>query len=166
MVNSPPRSVWSALNFKPDSSSAHAWISLIAVTAQSLEGITTTHMYPLRLSTRSKRYLLPLGISGTIGPRKSLCTSTRHRLSRSCAFIWNEVRRCFPAWHASHKCSTSLAYSGSPLATSSQSSFQRVVMLTCPKCSCQHHTTSSSHPRTMKLEKVQVVRLTLYPHQQ
>jgi hypothetical protein len=37
---------------------------LMAVDAQSLEGIMATHVYQLRSPTSSRKYLLPLGITG------------------------------------------------------------------------------------------------------
>jgi hypothetical protein len=90
------------LQFEAGLASARAWMSLMAATARSLEGITTTHMYLLRSSTSSRKYLLPLGVAGEIGPHKSPCTSSRRRSARYSTFARNEVRHCFPAWHASH----------------------------------------------------------------
>jgi hypothetical protein len=95
-VNSPSRLVRSTLNFRSDSPSARAWISLIAAIARSLEGITATHMYLLRSSTSSKNFSLPLDIASAIGPHKSLCTRSKHRLALYSTFVENKVRHCFP----------------------------------------------------------------------
>jgi hypothetical protein len=75
-VNSPLRSVRSALNFAPDLPSACAYISLMAAATQSFEGIAATHMYLVKSSTMSRKYLLPRGVAGVIGPHRSACTSS------------------------------------------------------------------------------------------
>jgi hypothetical protein len=108
-----------------------------------------THMYLLRSSTSSKNYLLPLGVAGAIGSHNSPCTSSRHRLARYSVFVKNAVRCCFPTGHASHNCST-CPISNRPRTSSSRASFRRAAMLTCPKCLCQRHTTSSPQPRTAR----------------
>jgi hypothetical protein len=122
MVNSPPRLLRSALNFRLYSPSARTSISLVAATARSLEGTAATHMYWLRSSTSSKKYSLPLGVTGAIGPHKSPCTSSRHHLAWYSAFVRNEVGHCFPPWHASHNYSTWPIF-GKPCTCSSRSSF-------------------------------------------
>jgi hypothetical protein len=96
----------SAFSLRLDSPSTRAWMSLMAAAARFLEEITTTHMYLLRSSTSSRKYLLPHGVASEIGLHKSSSTSSRRHSARYSTFIRNEVRRYFSAWHASHNCST------------------------------------------------------------
>lgn len=101
-VRTTSRSVRRTSNFRPVSTSTSYLNCLIAAAASFLPVIRRIHMKRLISSANNRKYFLPPGVAGVIGPHKSPCTRSSAICALYLASSRNDEHRCLPARHPSH----------------------------------------------------------------